>query len=236
MVEEDFEAWEEYPEYRWLHNKLEIALKFKYECGPATVPIKIANYYIIRPIYNLYGMGIGAYIKFLDPNKHTEEMIAHGHVLPGYFWCEYFDGIHYSTDFKRVDDKWISFSCMKGFHRSKDNLVQFDNWIVCEPIELNLPDWIQKINVGKYLNIESKNDKIFEIHLRSGNDHIWNLPLGTKVIPVWKGEDYPQYEHLQFVPNFHPDSFKYEASGHLKNIRLGYFIDKTKKDDVSHKN
>ena len=80
------------------------------------------------------------------------------------------------------------------------------------------------------MNIESKNDKIFEIHLRSGNDHIWDLSLGTKVIPVWKGEDYPQYEHLEFVPNFHPDSFKYEASGHLKNIRLGYFIDKTEKN------
>ena len=34
-------------------------------------------------------------------------MIAHGHVPPGYFWCEFFEGTHYSTDFKRVNNKWI---------------------------------------------------------------------------------------------------------------------------------
>lgn len=41
MIEEDYEAWEEYPQYRWLFNKLEVSSKLGYDCGPACVPIKI---------------------------------------------------------------------------------------------------------------------------------------------------------------------------------------------------
>ena len=221
--EEDYQCWDAYPQYRWLFNKLEVSLKLGYDCGPAGVPITKAGNYIIRPIYNLYGMGIGAHKKYLDPDKHGDDMIHHKHIPPGYFWCEWIDGTHYSVDFMKQDGKWVPFSSMIGCHYGEDNLVKFKEWEVIEP-EFELPDWLHSIETERYLNIESKDDKIIEIHLRSGNDHIWNLNIGSKIYPVWEGDDYKDLEHLEFKNNMHPETCKYQADGHLSNIRLGHYI------------
>jgi len=227
MIEEDYEAWEAYPHHRWLFNKLEVSQKFGYECGPACVPIKKTGNYIIRPIYNLYGMGIGAHKKFLDVNIHAEKMIYHKHIPPGYFWCEWLDGTHYSIDFVRDNSKWKPFCCMKGTHFNTDNLTKFKEWEVLDfPFSVDvLPEWIHGIETEKYLNIETKDDKVIEIHLRQGNTLAWNYNIGTKITPVWKNEDYKEYEHLPFLNNRNPESFRYEADGNLSDIRLGYYVD-----------
>ena len=94
MVEEDYQAWEAYPQYRWIYNKLELALELGYEAGPACVPVKKTGDYIVRPVYNLYGMGIGAVKKHFDRYKDAEDLINHEHIPPGYFWCEWFDGLY----------------------------------------------------------------------------------------------------------------------------------------------
>ena len=234
MIEEDYEAWEAYPHHRWLFNKLEVSQKFGYECGPACVPIKNSGSYIIRPIYNLYGMGIGAHKKFLDVNIHAQEMIHHKHIPPGYFWCEWFDGNHYSIDYKWVDEgkggihsHWEPFCCVRGKHDNLDNLTKFKEWEVVDPSIIAydiLPYWIHGIETEKYLNIETKGDKIIEIHLRSGNDVMWDYGLGTKFFPAWKGVEYKEYEGLKFLENFHKDSFIYEADGNLSDVRLGYYV------------
>ena len=144
MIEEDYEAWEAYPQYRWLFNKLELSMRLGYDCGPACVPIKNAGNYIIRPTYNLYGMGIGAHKKFLDPNIHGEEMIHHKHIPPGYFWCEWFDGNHQSVDFIKDNNQWVPFHTMTGKHEDKHNLTKFIEWEVTEP-EITLPKWLHDI-------------------------------------------------------------------------------------------
>jgi len=223
MIEEDYQAWEAYPNLRWLFNKLELALKFGYRCGPAGVPISKKGNYIIRPIYNLYGMGIGAHKKFLDPSIHTRDMIAHKYIPPGYFWCEWLEGLHYSIDFIKLNNKWEPFSTMVGTHTTEENLVTFKEWEVVSN-NFVLPEWFNEIETEKYLNIESKGNNIFEVHLRSGNDHIWNLPIGTKIIPVWEGQDYSEYSNLEFIDNLHEDSFLYSANGYLSDIRKGYYI------------
>lgn len=223
MIEEDYQAWNAYPDYRWIFNKLEVALRFGYDAGPTGVPITEAKNYIIRPIYNLYGMGIGAQKRWLDPEIHNNEILQCMHIPPGYFWCEYFEGEHFSVDFVREKDIWKPFSKMAGYHRTVDNLVQFDHWVVQKP-EFELPQWMHEISGFNYLNIESKNDKIFEIHLRSGNDHIWSLNPGSVVYPVWEGEDDSELKDLKWEPNLHEDHTIYTAGGQIKNIRLGYRI------------
>ena len=227
MIEEDYEAWDAYPQYRWLFNKLELSFRLGYSCGPACVPIKKTGYYIVRPTYNLYGMGIGAHKKFLDVDLHGEEMTHHKHIPPGHFWCEWLDGTHYSVDFVSNNGKWKPFCCMKGTHFSTDNLTKFKEWEVTDfPFSVDvLPEWIHDIKTEKYLNIEIKDTNILEIHLRSGNDMAWDYNVGTKIIPVWKGEDYKDHKQLSFIPNFHPESFKYEADGNLSDIRVGYYVD-----------
>ena len=112
---------------------------------------------------------------------------------------------------------------MIGCHYSEGNLVKFKEWEVIEP-EFELPDWLPSIETERYLNIESKDDKIIEIHLRSGNDHIWNLNVGSKIYPVWEGDEYKDIEHLDFNNNMHPETCKYQADGHLSNTRLGHYI------------
>lgn len=227
VVEEDWQAWNAYPNQRWVFNKLEVSSKLGYHCGPAGVPVQRKGHYVVRPIYNLYGMGIGARKVYLDPEKDHDNMIAHMHVPPGYFWCEWLDGPHFSTDYIKKNDKWQPFSQMVGKHEDDNNLVKFKYWKVLNPEQnlFNLPDWIHKLNTQEYLNIESKGSCIIEIHLRSGNDNIWDYKPDTMVYPVWEGDDYAEFKHLKFVGNMHSDSFKYAADNHLSNIRLGYYID-----------
>ena len=116
---------------------------------------------------------------------------------------------------------------MVGTHNSVDNLTKFKEWEIVDPSIIAydiLPDWIHGIETEKYLNIETKGDKIIEIHLRSGNDVMWNYGLGTKFFPAWKGVEYKEYEGLKFLENFHKDSFIYEADGNLSDVRLGYYV------------
>ena len=226
MVEEDYQAWEAYPQYRWIYNKLELALELGYEAGPACVPVKVTGDYIVRPVYNLYGMGIGAVKKYFDRYKDAEDLINHKHIPPGYFWCEWFEGKHQSVDFIKEGNEWVAFHAMVGKHESTDNLTKFIEWEVTKP-DIELPDWLHNVTTEKYLNVETIGDKIIEVHLRSGNDVGWDYDVGTKIIPAWKNGSYEKYKHMKFLPNLHSDIIKYEAAGYLKDIRDGYFVDES---------
>ena len=227
MIIEDFHAWEAYPRYRWIFNKLELSLRLGYHAGPAGIPVKRNSYYVIRPIYNPYGMGIGAHKKWLSAGeKEQDDMACHMHVPPGYFWCEWFDGDHYSIDYKRGKNwkgpnAWIPLNATQGFHFSDENLTKFRCWRIIEPPHINLPEWVHDIDVEE-LNIEFKGDKIIEIHLRSGNDICKGNNIGDELYPIWEGDDYADMQHLEFVPNLDDDE-DYSADGNLKDIRLGYY-------------
>ena len=65
---DDTIAWEQYPNYRTWFNKLWLSEKLGYQCGPAGVGVPKKGNYIVRPIYNLMGMGLDAKIMYLDPN------------------------------------------------------------------------------------------------------------------------------------------------------------------------
>jgi len=219
IVKDDEDAWREYPHQRWVFNKLEVALRFGYDAGPACTPVPKANDYIIRPIYNVYGMGIGASKMFLDPEIHNKELLLHKHVPPGYFWCEYFEGDHHSIDYRKEGNKWVPFHAMVGFQ--SDNLIRFTHWELIDPPENDLPDFIQELEAD-HLNLEMKDDKIFEIHLRSGNYEVWNFPKGSLIYPVWEGQDTSKLEHLTFVKN--SDPAYHNASGYLTAIRTGFYV------------
>ena len=228
--ENDIEAWQAYPKDRWVYNKLDLSLKLNYYAGPACVPIKRkSGNFCIRPIINLSGMGIGAVKKRLNVTVHASEMENHAHVPPGYFWCEWFNGPHISVDFtKNLDTKkWEAFSAMEGFHENDLNLTKFIRWKVVKPeLDYNLPNWVHDIKTEKYLNIEFRQGKIIEIHLRSGNDSFWSCALGTEILPVWKNVKYNKIEtSMKFIPNFYEGLARYEASGHQTDVRIGYYID-----------
>ena len=61
----DVDAWSKYPRYTSWYNKLWLSERLGYKCGPAGVPVPVKGTYIVRPIYNLLGMGLGAKYMFL---------------------------------------------------------------------------------------------------------------------------------------------------------------------------
>ena len=58
MIDSDQDAWEAYPQHRWVFNKLEVALRQGFHAGPACsrVTFEGKKKVVIRPIYNLFGM------------------------------------------------------------------------------------------------------------------------------------------------------------------------------------
>jgi hypothetical protein len=225
-ADEDFQTWRMYPKYRNLFNKLEIALSQGLHAAPAAVNPLYEGYYISRPIYNFYGMGIGAK-KFWYSEDMYNKMLNNDIVPPGHFWCEWIQGDHISVDFHRNPKSGIFYtrSTWQGKHYSSDNLTRFSSWTRLEnklhpyDIKLNLPWNDEKVTA---INLEIKGSYIIEAHLRLGND-VWDdLPIGTEVIPIW--QDMEPDDDSEFRGNLHSDMEKYSASGYLTDIRKGYII------------
>lgn len=228
-IEEDFQAWEYSkgdPELRWLFNKMEVAIRQGLHAGPSATAPSHDGTYIYRPIYNLYGMGIGA-AKFEYNESMHSLMINNGIVPPGYFWCEWIEGEHLSIDYERVNGEWQTRSVWAGEHRSKDSLTRFESW---ERLHEGYAPSVDSFKLLPYFlgykdikqfNVEMIDDYIIEIHLRWGNDPFDDLPVGTKIIPVWNDEEAPEGE---WRGNLHKDMELYSASGHLSDVRRGYVV------------
>ena len=102
-VKNDVDAWNEFHKYSKWYNKLWLSERLRYECGPAGVRVPTKGTYIVRPIYNLLGMGLGAKYMFLSPDYKENQ------ILPGHFWCEKFEGFHYTIDYEWAhlgDGQW----------------------------------------------------------------------------------------------------------------------------------
>ena len=228
--EEDCETWEAYARQsckRWVFNKLEVALRQGLAAGPAGTAPPRTGTYVIRPIYNIFGMGISAR-KFEYDTSMREAFLNYAEVEPGHFWCEWLDGPHRSIDYRKFDDgKWRCTSMTEGRHRSDDNLVQFDHWVKLDPNDApkfwQLPIFPSLSDLVAF-NVETRSGKVIEIHLRLGNDPFDHLPVGTRITPVWDGETVP--DGAEFLGNFYPDLEQYGASGRLPNIRSGYIIER----------
>lgn len=229
-ADEDFQTWKIYPKYRNLFNKLDLALQQGLHAAPAGVAPLYSGTYISRPIYNLYGMGIGAKKFYYDDDLMYNSLINNGVVPPGHFWCEWVPGENRSIDFHRHPDSGIFYtrSIWTGVHYDENNLTKFSHWTRTEnnfhpyDLKINIP-WINDMEVTAF-NVEMRGEKVIEVHLRLGNDPWDDLPFGTKVIPIWNDMDIPL--DAEFRSNLHSDMESYSASGHLTDIRKGYIIER----------
>tara|TARA_R110002074_G_scaffold389358_1_gene572607 strand:- start:118 stop:834 length:717 start_codon:yes stop_codon:yes gene_type:complete len=219
-LDEDFECWEEYPQHRWVFNKLDVAMKLGYQCGPACVPVQQNGNYIVRPIYNLYGMSVSAEQKYLRV-EDAHQMHNHKHIPPGHFWCEWFDGDHYSIDYAWHNNVLEPTTTTVG---TKEGL-KFTQWTKIANVDKKLPEWFDHFDDVEELNVEFIGDKLIEVHLRSGNDIVHDDPVGTKMIPHWQDSDPDFINMLKERWTYHNnycDDDPYDASGYIDNPRLGY--------------
>jgi len=203
----DTEAWKLYPQHHKWFNKLYIAEVEGYECGPSGVAPEVSNEYIVKPIYNLSGMSIGARTEYIQAGDSSK-------VEPGYFWCEYLQGNHYSVTYT-WEGYWRLLHTYQGFN-SKECFTKFFKWIkVDNPIPA--PDYLNQLSDVSVINVEYKENKPFEIHLRGSPD-----PEVSEMIPIWQStRDLIDTYYLQgytFVKSFD------NANSLLKDARLGFMV------------
>lgn len=213
MTDFDEDNYQKYPHHRKWFNKLWIAELFKYDCGPNAVPPSKDGTYVVRPIYNLSGMGVGATVKELKAgDKKT--------VPPGYFWCEFLKGKHYSANYKwKVDHitggEWEGVSCWEGTNMPI-NLSKFTEWKRSEYIP-EVPAELKELYDVKEINVEFKGNQVIEVHLRTSSD-----PDYDHFIPVWKSDEGRVSHYL--MHGFKYIEFFDDADGHLKDPRVGFLV------------
>ena len=204
----DDEAWLKYPQHHNWFNKLWLAERLGYTCGPASVSVPEEKEYLVRPIYNLSGMGLGARKVTLQP---TQDL-----TIPGYFWCEYFEGTHLSIDYEWYYDKppfWRPIRCQQGISSSPQ---RFEKWVRCET-SFELPHFFQELSDVGIINIEMVGGNIIEVHLRPSPD-----PDYDEIVPVF-ADDFtilsdPRYSDYTWIESFD------DADGELSPPRQGFLV------------
>lgn len=170
----------------WIYDKCILSRKLGYPCGPSGIPVPKPDYYIVRPIVNLEGLGKGASMQFIE--KETWEKVP-----TGYFWQQKFEGNQYSVDYengtlKRVTQGW----------KFTDSLVKFTSWKKVNHIPV-LPNCLDYF-VKKYakVNVEFIEDKVIEVHLRGNPD----FDDGSiEMIPVWQNTQPKCPKGFIYVPD-----------------------------------
>ena len=189
--------WKEIdPDHIWMLDKLILSRKLGYVCGPSGTDVPNPGWYVVRPVLNAMGLGLGATKMYLE----YETM----HLPYGYFWCEWFEGKHYSVDF------WPNYGTkaftIEGIKKSDNNLVKWDRWIkVDNKDEHHIPKFLfPYILFYHQINLEYIGDKLIEVHLRP-NEDFGEGRASKEFIPVWEGEviDPPKgYKYIDY-PEMH---------------------------------
>ena len=172
MHSEDL-VWKTTPvEKLWVLDKLLLSRTLGYECGPTGIDVDKPGTYIVRPCVNALGLGLGAEKVYLNGSTN--------HLPYGYFWCEWFDGRHFSVDYEYGKQKL----CVEGF-KSANTFTHWDRWVKVAK-QIVLPNELAQFKEEPILNVEYIDGKAIEVHLRENEDFADGI---SEFIPVWQGQD-----------------------------------------------
>jgi len=211
---DDEAAYKAFPKHRKWFNKLWLAEQLGYECGPCGVAPSRSDRYIVRPIYNLAGMGVGAEFKYIEAGDYNR-------VPPGYFWCEILKGRHLSVSYEFRHDTnpyWKPVSGWYGEYYEEDVVWKFKRWTRMKEADYPvLPRFFNELSSISRINVEFKENKPFEVHLRDTPN-----PNYDELMPVWEGDEkaidkYVEMGYL-YIPN------RQDADGFLKVPRVGFLV------------
>jgi hypothetical protein len=173
----------------WVFNKLFVARRSGYICGPSGVPVPSFGKYFVKPIMNIEGMGKFARKEYLE--NYTD------HLHPGEFWCEIFKGEHLSIDYKEgqpilsvigTPDKKRPYQRFIKWEKIKYS-IPFPQILLDENIHLRYP----------IINCEFIGGNLIEVHLRGNPDFAYG---NTEMIPVWKDQEWLVVpDGFEFVPD-----------------------------------
>lgn len=158
----------------WIYNKLFLSRILGYTCGPVGTTVPKSDYYIVRPSFNLLGMGRFARKEWIE--KYTD------HIHPAEFWCEIFTGEHLSVDFKYQESELV----VSGTKNEEDPYYKWEKW---EKIDrkVKFPDILKDLRGNyEYINCEFIGGNLIEVHFRQNPD----FRHGNRVaIPIWNEKE-----------------------------------------------
>lgn len=165
----------------WVYNKLFLSRMLGYNCGPSGTTVPKSDFYIVRPSFNLLGMGRFARREWIE--KYTD------HIHPAEFWCEIFDGEHLSVDFYHQKAKLV----VKGTKNPDDPYYKWKKWEKIDK-KVKFPDILKNLK-GHYewINCEFIHNRLIEVHFRRNPDFRYK---NSVAIPVWDDEI---YENMDFI-------------------------------------
>lgn len=168
----------------WVYNKLFLSRILGYNCGPTGVPVPKSDFYIIRPSFNLLGMGRFARIEWIEKSSD--------HLHPSEFWCEVFTGDHYSVDYQNKDPKLT----VIGERDAEEPLYKWKKWTKIDH-HIEFPSILNSL-VGDYewINCEFIGKHLIEVHFRQNPD----FRYGNNVaIPVWRHKNTSKYSNMEYI-------------------------------------
>jgi hypothetical protein len=209
MIKDDAQAWEAYPADRWVYNRLELAQRSGYPCGPAGTepPGERRDGWWMKPIINLDGMGLGS-----RPYKFP--------VSPGYFWMPRFRGEHLSLDFERLAcGRWASILAVEAVYDMRGRIGLWKRL----PLEASdqpyirreIPEVLREVR-APFVNVETIGGNVIEAHLRRNPDfdgHDWE-----RLTVVWR--DDPWFAEARQHPGFY--WAEENCDGQLEVARAGF--------------
>ena len=168
----------------WVYNKLFLSRVLGYKCGPAGVAVPKPDFYVVRPSFNLLGMGRHA--RIVEIKKDTEDL------HPSEFWCQIFRGDHISVDFRNKVPELV----VLGEKEGKDPLYKWRQWTKIDK-EIEFPSILNDLH-GDYewINCEFIDGNLIEVHFRRNPDFRYGNSLA---IPVWKDEKVQKLEKYIYI-------------------------------------
>jgi hypothetical protein len=168
----------------WVYNKLFLSRTLGYTCGPCGVPVPKSDFYIVRPSFNILGMGRFSRIEYIE--RETDS------YHPSDFWCEVFSGDHLSVDFYKKKSELV----VKGYRSPENPLYKWDKWEKLN-ISVEYPEILNKLK-GDYewINCEFIGNKLIEVHFRRNPD----FRYGNNVaIPVWYDDNVLNSSNYSYI-------------------------------------
>lgn len=164
----DKDAWPMFPNYQEVYNKLKVSQFSGLNCSLVGSSQRPKKYPVIaRPIYNLYGMGMGAE-KITLPSEFDRFNSS------GYFWSEFLSGGHFSWDIALVagEIKWQQ--TWVGQRHSSNQPGMIKHWATREAspyTERKVANWVEAKLAGftGMINLETIGGHVIECHLRVGD-------------------------------------------------------------------
>lgn len=165
----------------WAYNKLFLSRMLGYNCGPIGTTVPKSDFYIIRPSFNLLGLGRFARKEWIE--KYTD------YIHPAEFWCEIFEGEHLSVDFYQKESALV----VLGTRNPEDPYYKWKKWEKIDK-KVKFPEILSNLH-GNYdwINCEFIDGHLIEVHFRRNPDFRYN---NSVAIPVWDDE---KIENMTFI-------------------------------------